>query len=83
MLNLYTVNTGYSLGFNIKQKNVTNDNVDIENINKVETKLMSYDENELLNYINYSEIPPILIDLVDRLSVNLFYDGKILCKKIF
>lgn len=76
MLNLYNTNTGYSLGFNIKQKKSISDNVDIEHMNKIETKLLSYDENELLNYINYSEIPPILIDLVDRLDVNLFYDGK-------
>lgn len=78
VLNLYNTNTGYSLGFNIKQKKSISDNVDIEHMNKIETKLLSYDENELLNYINYSEIPPILIDLVDRLDVNLFYDGCII-----
>jgi hypothetical protein len=76
VLNLYPTNNingngGYSLGFNIANN---------PEINKIETKLLSYNETELLNCINSSEIPPIMIDLVDRLNnnVNLFYDGCII-----
>ena len=42
------------------------------NLNKIETDLLSYDETELLFYINAGEIPPILIDLIDHLKVNIF-----------
>ena len=75
VLNLYSTNNGYSIGFNIKSFNSLNNEIEM---NQIETKFLSYDENELLSYINYSEIPPILLDLVDRLNVNLFYDGCII-----
>lgn len=74
VLNLYSIEKGYSLGFNIKaeeQRFVTN-------FNLVETKLLSYDETELLFFINNGEIPPVVIDLVDRLNVNMFEDGCII-----
>lgn len=55
-----------------------NSNSHLANINKTETKLLSYDETELLYYINAGEIPPVLIDLIDRLDVNLYRDGCII-----
>lgn len=87
VLNFYPLSKGYSLGFNIKSigkfQNDTNDIKSNEynhltSMNKIETKLMSYDQTELLYYINAGEIPPIIIDLVDRLSVNLYKDGCII-----
>ena len=75
MLNLYP-SKGYSLGFNIKltmnNSNITKqtDN-EIIKLNQVETNLITYAENELLYYVNSGEIPPIIIDLVDRLNVSL------------
>ena len=58
--------------------NTNNNNSHLTNVNKIETKLLSYDETELLYYINAGEIPPVLIDLIDRLEVNLYKDGCIL-----
>jgi hypothetical protein len=45
----------------------------INNLNSVETKLLPYDQAEFLNYINSGEIPPILIDLLDRINVCIFF----------
>lgn len=92
VLNFYSSEKGYSIGFNIQDvSSDTNNNLKSSNINSsissfggnngkevssppslnsVETDLLSYNETELLFYINAGEIPPILIDLVDRLSVR-------------
>lgn len=92
VLNFYPISQGYSLGFNIKNvgksraKDVgqskagdfVNQASHLANVNKIETKLLSYDETELLYYINAGEIPPVLIDLIDRLDVNLYRDGCII-----
>lgn len=43
----------------------------VASLNAVETDLLSYDETELLFYVNAGEIPPILIDLIDRLNVSV------------
>ena len=50
----------------------------LSSFNAIETKLMSYDETELLYYINAGEIPPVMIDLIDRLNVNMYQDGCII-----
>jgi transcription factor SPT20 homolog len=78
VLNLYSTqhnSNGYTLGFNIKS---SDNNNKYKELNETETKLLSYDENELFYYINCGEIPPIIIDLVDRLKVTIFYDGCII-----
>jgi hypothetical protein len=73
VLNLYDVEKGFSIGFRVADKhNQTNEPV-YQELNNLETKILSYSENELLYYINGGEIPPILIDLVDRLNVKLFF----------
>ncbi len=79
VLNLYRLNKGYSLGFNIKSLavNVEPSNLkysDLLELNNIETKALSYEENEFLFYVNNGEIPPILIDLVDHLNVGLQID---------
>lgn len=87
VLNLHSIDKGYSLGFNIKSlADENNNNImskkinsnHLSTINKIETKLLSYDETELLYYINSGEIPPVIIDLIDRLSINLYKDGCII-----
>lgn len=72
VLNLYPQNEGYTFGFNLKLNNYFYNK---NNLNKLETKLVPYEENDLLFYINTGEIPPIIIDLVDHMNANLFYDG--------
>ena len=42
----------------------------IERLNSCETKLIYYEENEMLFYINCGEIPPMIIDLIDKISVS-------------
>ena len=73
VLNLYDVEKGYSIGFSIRENRETQSN-DRKNheLNSIETKILTYSENELLYYVNIGEIPPILIDLIDRLNVNFF-----------
>lgn len=90
VLNFYPMEKGYSLGFNVKHavtidKKNNSDTCDFKaytnhlaHYNSIETKIMSYDETELLFYINAGEIPPVVIDLIDRLHVNLFNDGCII-----
>jgi hypothetical protein len=77
VLNLYRLNKGYSLGFNVKSLagNVELSALkynDLLELNCIETKALSYEENEFLFYVNNCEIPPILIDLVDHLNVDIF-----------
>lgn len=72
--------TAASAGVN-KRKDSSPDSSSLaSSLNAVETDLLSYDETELLFYVNAGEIPPILIDLVDRLNVSLFYDGCIIAQ---
>ncbi len=68
VLNFYNLDQGYSLGFNIKSTNKSQNY-----INTLETKLLSYNEAEFLFYINSGQIPPILIDLLDRINVCTIY----------
>jgi hypothetical protein len=72
VLNLYQLSSGYSLGFNVKS--LTPDaNLkysDRLELNSVETKPLSYEENEFLHHVNKGEIPPILIDLIDHINVR-------------
>lgn len=70
VLNLYDIDRGYSLGFHVHDNIINNNNDQSSSLNSIETDLLSYDETELLFYVNAGEIPPILIDLVDRLNVN-------------
>ncbi len=69
VLNFFPSNQGYSLGFNIKSDQLGVNANDLMSLNNIETKMLPYDETELLFYINAGEIPPILIDLIDRLNV--------------
>ena len=70
VLNLYEVEKGYSIGFSIKEKGDQMNDHKSHELNKIETKILNYSENEILYYINVGEIPPILIDLIDRLNVS-------------
>jgi transcription factor SPT20 homolog len=84
VLNLYPFDAGYTISFNVKEKIWAdplsiNEKLGIDmyisQLNQVETKPVPYGENEFMYYVNVGEIPPILIDILDRLKVNLFYDG--------
>uniref|UniRef100_A0A1E1XAU9 Putative transcription factor spt20 protein isoform x2 n=1 Tax=Amblyomma aureolatum TaxID=187763 RepID=A0A1E1XAU9_9ACAR len=63
VLNLYAGNEGYSLM--LKTRNGT----------ETETIRLPYEESELLQYIDNEELPPILVDLLERSQAPVFYSG--------
>lgn len=63
VLNLYAGNEGYSLM--LKTRNGT----------ETETIRLPYEESELLHYIDNEELPPILVDLLERSQAPVFYSG--------
>ncbi|KAG1676023.1 Transcription factor SPT20 [Nymphon striatum] len=67
VVNLYPGNEGYSLM--LKSRN---------NYLKNETLRLPYEEEELLQYIDNKDLPPILVDLFEQAEINIFYDGCII-----
>ncbi|XP_064608433.1 transcription factor SPT20 homolog isoform X1 [Liolophura sinensis] len=63
VLNLYHANEGYSLL--LRGRNGV----------ETETIKLPYEESELLEYIDASELPPVLVDLLEKARVNVFYSG--------
>lgn len=63
ILNLYAGNEGYSLM--IKGRNGI----------ETETFKLPYEASEFLEYVDASELPPFLIDLLERAQMNVFYSG--------
>lgn len=74
ILNLYPNNEGYSLA--IKQFSNCDDKEDL-----IETLKLPYEADELLNFIDNEELPPMLVDLFDSLGdesdFHIFYYGSI------
>ena len=74
ILNLYPNNEGYSLA--IKKFTNCDDKEEL-----IETLKLPYEEDELLNFIDNEELPPMLVDLFDSLGddidFHLFYYGSI------
>ncbi|XP_069826036.1 transcription factor SPT20 homolog isoform X1 [Dendropsophus ebraccatus] len=63
VVNLYPGNEGYSLM--LRGKNGSDS----------ETIKLPYEEGELLDYIDAEELPPILVDLLEKAQVNIFHCG--------
>lgn len=63
ILNLYPGNEGYSLMLRGKTGVET------------ETCKLPYEITELLDYIDDSELPPFLVDVLEKVQVNVFYNG--------
>lgn len=63
VLNLYPGNEGYSLMLKSKAGVET------------ETFKLPYECTEFLDYIDDSELPPFLVDVLDKAQVNVFYNG--------
>ncbi|XP_052794495.1 transcription factor SPT20 homolog isoform X2 [Mya arenaria] len=63
ILNLYPGNEGYSLMLRSKAGIET------------ETCKLPYEVTELLDYIDDSELPPFLVDVLEKAQVNVFYSG--------
>lgn len=63
VINLYPGNDGYSLM--LRGKNGSDS----------ETIRLPYEEGELLEYLDAEELPPILVDLLEKSQVNIFHCG--------
>ncbi|KAL4234109.1 transcription cofactor [Mactra antiquata] len=63
ILNLYPGNDGYSLMLRSKTGVET------------ETCRLPYEVTELLDYVDDSELPPFLVDILEKAQVNVFYNG--------
>uniref|UniRef100_A0A8C7YNM1 SPT20 homolog, SAGA complex component n=1 Tax=Oryzias sinensis TaxID=183150 RepID=A0A8C7YNM1_9TELE len=63
VVNLYPGNEGYSLM--LRGKNGSDS----------ETIHLPYEERELLEYLDAEELPPILVDLLEKSQVNIFHCG--------
>ncbi|XP_054859014.1 transcription factor SPT20 homolog isoform X2 [Eublepharis macularius] len=63
VVNLYPGNEGYSLM--LRGKNGSDS----------ETIRLSYEEGELLEYLDSEELPPILVDLLEKSQINIFHGG--------
>lgn len=50
----------------------------LKHLNSLETKCMPYIDSDLLDYVSMGELPPVLIDLIDRLNIDIYYDGHII-----
>ncbi|XP_063807916.1 transcription factor SPT20 homolog isoform X2 [Pseudophryne corroboree] len=68
VVNLYPGNEGYSLM--LRGKNGSDS----------ETIRLPYDEGELLEYIDAEELPPILVDLLEKSQVNIFHCGCVIAE---
>ncbi|XP_054611879.1 transcription factor SPT20 homolog isoform X3 [Dunckerocampus dactyliophorus] len=63
VVNLYPGNEGYSLM--LRGKNGSDS----------ETIRLPYEERELLEYLDAEELPPVLVDLLEKSQVNIFHCG--------
>ncbi|XP_074650481.1 uncharacterized protein LOC141905506 isoform X2 [Tubulanus polymorphus] len=63
VLNLYPGNEGYSLMLRGR------------NGGDSETVRLPYEESEFLEYVDVEQLPPILVDLLERAQANIFYSG--------
>ncbi|KAM9319857.1 transcription factor SPT20 homolog [Gastrophryne carolinensis] len=63
VVNLYPGNEGYSLM--LRGKNGSDS----------ETIRLPYEEGELLEYLDAEELPPILVDLLEKSQLNIFHSG--------
>ncbi|XP_039601741.1 transcription factor SPT20 homolog isoform X1 [Polypterus senegalus] len=68
VVNLYPGNEGYSLM--LRGKNGTDS----------ETIRLPYEECELLDYLDAEELPPILVDLLEKSQVNIFHCGCVIAE---
>ncbi|XP_036393318.1 transcription factor SPT20 homolog isoform X1 [Megalops cyprinoides] len=68
VVNLYPGNEGYSLM--LRGKNGCDS----------ETIRLPYEEGELLEYLDAEELPPVLVDLLEKSQVNIFHCGCVIAE---
>ncbi|XP_060040409.1 transcription factor SPT20 homolog [Erinaceus europaeus] len=68
VVNLYPGNEGYSLMLQGEDGSYS------------ETIRLPYEQRELLEYLDAEELPPVLLDILERSQVNLFQDGCVIAE---
>eukprot|EP00057_Strongylocentrotus_purpuratus_P031115 XP_783637.2 PREDICTED: transcription factor SPT20 homolog [Strongylocentrotus purpuratus] len=63
VVNLFPSNQGFSFMLRGKDGNDT------------ETLKLPYDESDFLDYLDAEELPPLLVELLDKADTNIFYSG--------
>lgn len=63
MITLHPQDEGYTLALKIHNT--------LEN----ETALIPYEEDELLSCIDSQQLPPVLVELLEEVGADVFYDG--------
>jgi hypothetical protein len=57
-----------------RRKDLNLDDEELKRLNTAQTDLIGYDENEILFYVNCGEIPPVIIDILDRVNVSTIFN---------
>ncbi|XP_075855291.1 transcription factor SPT20 homolog [Microcebus murinus] len=68
VVNLYPGNEGYSLMLKGQNDSCS------------ETIRVPYEERELLDYFDAEELPPILVDLLEKSQINIFHSGCVIAE---
>uniref|UniRef100_UPI00359024BE transcription factor SPT20 homolog isoform X2 n=1 Tax=Myxine glutinosa TaxID=7769 RepID=UPI00359024BE len=68
IINFFKGNEGYSLMLRAK------------NGSDVETLHLPYEEGEFLAYLDSGELPPVLVDLLEKAQVNIFHSGCVIAE---
>ncbi|XP_043316026.1 transcription factor SPT20 homolog [Cervus canadensis] len=68
VINLYPGKQGYSLMLKGKHGSYS------------ESIPLPYEEGELLEYLDAEELPPVLVDLLDKSAVNVFHQGCVIAE---
>nr|XP_045361465.1 transcription factor SPT20 homolog [Camelus bactrianus] len=68
VVNLYPGKEGYSLMLKGKNGSFS------------ESIRLPYEEGELLEYLDAEELPPVLVDLLEKSQVNVFHDGCVIAE---
>ncbi|CAG9761880.1 unnamed protein product [Ceutorhynchus assimilis] len=77
ILNLYPGSKGYSLAFRFQDRHNMGYREDNEEL--IHTMIRGYEEDTLLNYLNREEIPPFILDALDKFDF-LFYNGCVIAE---
>jgi len=77
VINLYPNNDGYSIGIRPPRDSIS---MEINGISALNTVKLSYEDDDLLDYIDNEELPPVIADLIESIcghaeQSRLFYCG--------
>lgn len=77
ILNLYPGNKGYSLAFRLQDR--SSGNMCFKDEELIQTMTQGYEQDTILRYIKNEEIPPFILDVLDKFDF-LFYSGCVIAE---